>query len=656
MHLYVFVLIYTICFIFHPVQADIDCDDKFQCSNKTTRDETVYLNGYKSAYGLYGDGSAIASPSPFPSEGVIYAYGAYSAQYASHMIAHDSIRCYGLHSCSFVSNFSVLYQTIWCGAGLSCADSNMYLIPGTPTESYIECAGIQSCKNSHIFGTERLYAGGSFALQNAVIETNSSFYTSVSLYIEGYYAGYNTTFICNEGVSCYCYCHGTSCYDINVICNDCNDVMFSCDGKTPSEEECKPYNGDTIKKIEDAKDLIISMSEQAEVNERICNQDSTSVVFDSAYENDAGNVEIETIHNNTHHDQGNVCCRGYASCRNNEYIKNNIPNGDIICSGTYGCQWDAGEGNSWIETNQEISIQDSNNNKYNNNNGSIFCNGVRSCQGANLRASINGMVYCGAISACTDATIAYPTKRAFCMGRYSNSDCNGTRLNGISEVYLNGIQKTSIYSNGTGMMDVFILGTSYFSPLGHIYCDRPNDTCNIYCYKYASCWNSGPTIDCSNGAVCNIYCDEANDILCGNYSNHSSNIYIFNISSVQPTTGPTLIPSLNPSLMPSLIPSTIPTESQMPTGMINYNPTVLPTREPIAIASNLSTVYPTANQETTQLYNRIGINTSIEAIIEPSINTTQGNLLFCSFVLFLIAVFVRSFVVFLFFFVLYFCA
>lgn len=525
-------VILIISYKIHFVQSEphISCQEKFQCTNQTLVQNEIDLFGYKSAYGLMGSGVEISLPAVN-----VDAYGAYSAQYASHIITNQSSRCYGLHSCSFIPNITSLYQRIWCFGGLSCVGSSLHVGPGLEADSnYIECGGVQSCKDAYISDTERIIGSGSYSLQNAVITTNSSIYQSFYFVSHGFYAGYNATVICNKNVQCFFWCYGNGCINSNIICNECLLHLFCNDKEAnySSPNHCTSYDNynQNITSINEGNSIIQDAFITSAKNEQTCNKgDNISVVFDSYLEHSNQFVVLTSDYNFENIENiGNICCRGYGSCVSNSYIRNTIPNGNIICIGDYSCGISAkgNESINWVETNQN----------YTNSNGSIFCMGVNSCYDSKLRASMNGSIHCGASGACALAKIYYPTKSLYCNGRTVDSGCSMAQVHGVSKVYLNSMVDMSIYSEGIGKMDVLLIGACERSvyPVGDIYCNIENDTCNIYCYTQGSCWNStqGPNIHCSNGTRCNIYCDEANGILCGGSNNVSNNVYIFNISNI----------------------------------------------------------------------------------------------------------------------------
>ena len=107
----------------------------------------------------------------------------------------------------------------------------------------------------------------------------------------GYYAGYNTTFVCGINHKCWLNCYGNGCLGMRFICSNqsnssycsisCNDTKsISCPTIYQSLEEID-YDNDL-----DEIEFIFDFGTVAEINEINCELDNaTAIDFGQSYKN-----------------------------------------------------------------------------------------------------------------------------------------------------------------------------------------------------------------------------------------------------------------------------------------------------------------------------------------------------------------------------------
>lgn len=99
----IFVCTWLVLYNWLSVEAVVECYTPFECSNQTTNSTSVIsIYGYKSAFGLYGNGAFIQGIAPTGSA-FIRPWGAYAAQFAS-VITGSSAVCQGTYSVRKLSN------------------------------------------------------------------------------------------------------------------------------------------------------------------------------------------------------------------------------------------------------------------------------------------------------------------------------------------------------------------------------------------------------------------------------------------------------------------------------------------------------------------------------------------------------------------------
>ena len=147
-----------------------------------------------------------------------------------------------------------------------------------------------------------------------------------------------------------------------------------------------------------------------------------------------------------------------------------------------------------------------------NSNGNIFCGGFDSC----VFSQIFGNNYDMNSEYYNDKTFLRCDGDGFCFwadiyyfdSLYCNSleSCDYTRVIGVENLYANGywsLAGSDIESSGMNMNMTVHLQSDYAAYDTWIYC-MSNDTCNIICSSYRTCFNT--TLIC-NG-TCHVICNE----------------------------------------------------------------------------------------------------------------------------------------------------
>lgn len=207
-----------LCFV--PLSADFECETAFECVNRTWTNITqgsdvkTQSQGYKSMYGR------LTSISNTECDAI-----ACQASHSCQQMSLIDVGCYvsgnGVQSLSYIGEVRTSTGSIFCSGVASCIYST--LISG----SGIQCLSGQSCSNAIIKSTPSIVSEGGYSMLNAIIYSGGK---NISVYLGGYYAGYNLTIICQSGDICDLECKGNACYKTFFKCHS-NSVcsVTSCD-------------------------------------------------------------------------------------------------------------------------------------------------------------------------------------------------------------------------------------------------------------------------------------------------------------------------------------------------------------------------------------------------------------------------------------------
>lgn len=582
----------TFTSVLNFLTVNSQCDVPYQCSNQTISPGSgdVAVNGYKSAF---GPGTNLIS-SGFS----VYPRSAYGAQYSS-LLEASHILCNGVAACSQVSSIVMnsLGTGIQCLGTSSCANSELFS-KSPYSDVYVYCAGEQSCFNTSINGFIHVWGLSSLSLVNSVVTPNisSSGQDNMNVYLTGFYAGYNTTVLCENVTTCSIYCYGNGCYNTYYDCNTntttcnikCSKVYsmycpqsLNLDRKTETDDS-KTGTGDVYNDTSILEDFIDDLNlgdsrltllgEKIIKNEDKCNRDEATTV-DIYPTNLTFNFDIsDTLNSNKN---GSICFRAYSMPQGTISLYNK--DNDIICGAVESCNYNT------------LNIT--------NDNGNVFCHAYNSCPYSTMygdgAGGSGGIVDCAATTSCYDTNI-FNFKKVFCSAIGFSGTCESAQLYGVSNVYalagsLYGSNFTAsaytmryakIYSNDVGVMNVYFMAYDASRDVD-IYCTDNEDVCNVYCLTTRAC-GSKLNIYCTNGQ-CNIYCDVSIGIDCT-----SVNINITGSSNVNVFTNLSAIVATNTD-NPTVIPTSVPTN--MPTGSTTV-PTIIPTSDPTTLPTDLPTHVP----------------------------------------------------------------
>eukprot|EP01083_Nonionella_stella_P139304 424674_1 len=404
----------------------------------TTNTDGVWVDGYKGHYG---------SLSTINSSTYCVCDGAYSCAIASSITADAD--CEGSLSCFQVSNLNGIYHD---GSGVnSIAYTSIRAGSGD-----VHCRGEQSCAFSNIKEFAEIYAPGAYSLLNATMDTINTIvpaYTPISIFLMGYYSGFEASITCRVGHVCFIYCG---------VASACTNLHLNCYGN------CSIISGEVNTDSSALGDILLYDSLHLEQeNDALCTVISV-MNFDNAYDS------FTAVLNDSY--GGPICCRGDSSCDDLTIEYSSHMNETIVCSGGGSCR----------------------DNKIANINGLVFCGGLGSCSQSNIMAD---KIYCAAENSCYTSNIT-KTSYVYCSGYYSckgaNICSNGTDLN----LYLTARQ--TIYYAITAMCsesdhcNIYCLGYQSCSNL-HLFCDG---TCNVDCDDNSGCpvylnttTSSAPTVN-----------------------------------------------------------------------------------------------------------------------------------------------------------------
>ena len=203
------------------------CNEAYSCLNKTLHypdpyNETVHIYGYKSVsnpnvsiIGYYSSNGKSGYDITIHS-----AFGVYGMKY----FTSRYIACYGDHSCANVlTNITASasednVRTIDCRGMASCMGTKLL-----DTGRLIDCRAERACSDSILQAKDHISGGGAYSLMNSIIYP---FEGKATVYLRGYYSGYNATLICepNGEITCSVNCAGNGCKGFIFQCKSENGV------------------------------------------------------------------------------------------------------------------------------------------------------------------------------------------------------------------------------------------------------------------------------------------------------------------------------------------------------------------------------------------------------------------------------------------------
>lgn len=211
---------------------------------------TIRCSGKESCHGMTADGTE--NPSPFDgTSALIYCFAETSCASMEMVVGSSSTMCAGDHSCMdarITSTFLVQCQgqnscqgaeivgkDLYCYADRACRGASVDLTE----DLYLE--GHESGMDATL-SAPRIYVRGYRALSGSVIDSQDG---DIVVDMEAHMAGDGATLVCRAGSECSITCHGTSCKNMNIECeNDavCNVFPEGCtSGGMVDGTDCPKY-------------------------------------------------------------------------------------------------------------------------------------------------------------------------------------------------------------------------------------------------------------------------------------------------------------------------------------------------------------------------------------------------------------------------------
>eukprot|EP01084_Bolivina_argentea_P218064 370123_1 len=557
MRIYKLILILVVSNVLPLISpADIVCNQASSCLGQTivtTNGDDTFGNGYKSLYGpttsITGTGNSACA----------FCSGSFSCDDIEFITVTDLIKCSGSNSCSNINGSRTLYisgsaacciDNIQCSGSNSCKYSNLRGGGTVEEHVHVYCGGDRSCNNAYFEEIVVLAVRGVYGFFGGVFNSSRLAYNP-KIYLEGYYAGFGGTIICYPETNCTIMCYGNGCYMLYLQCLGINNCIIN------------KQSVDTIAPITNFSDLNTSILNTLSYNSEILTASNDAQCMGQNVFDDWAEIRngADIIINGDN--EGPICCRGEASCRNVTNIQFNTTPLDttnyVVCSAENACQ--------------ASGIY--------NINGAVFCDGYLSCTAANIIA-----------------------KNIYCLGEYS---CRyGTNIFNVENVYCSGYYgcaESKISSSGD--INIYLLGGASGYNL-EIYCND-NDRCFIICGGYNAC--SSTTFYCNGTCIAECVPNSGCPI--------SLTVNPTAKPTINPTTTPTIIPSNAPSLTPSIAPTNAPSLTPSITPSISSDspslpPSISPTYAP-SLTPSITPSIPT------------NVPTNIPSIV-PSISPTNAPL------------------------------
>lgn len=161
-------------------------------------------------------------------ENHIFCRGSYSC-YNSDTIRYTgsdvekNVYCYGLNACSNTNSIASAKGDIRCSAEQACVNTQLN------ASINVQCLAYRSCQTSNVTGLSVIRLNGVFSGLNSIFYSgDDSEITDVDFEMSAFDGGYNTTIVCNENDTCNILCYGSSCNDLNLICDTNCNMNINC--------------------------------------------------------------------------------------------------------------------------------------------------------------------------------------------------------------------------------------------------------------------------------------------------------------------------------------------------------------------------------------------------------------------------------------------
>ena len=484
------------------IARSVTCNDAYECANDflSLSFETCECYGYRSCKNSYIEGVTSlrchGSASCFNASYIETSVVQYCDGYASCCGVLDaysaSSTCDGKYSCaaSDVLNWGL------CDGELSCAFSNIYL---ADIDIFLGYQGIRGL--------------GTLAFYKSHIYSNAN---NFSLWMAGYYTGYNSTIHCESGDSCTVYCSGNACYNLRLECEAESNCRVYCNDTENNQcpvgyrfEDDTNYNYDLM------DDIILNL-------DTLYGYDMSLLI---QIDDKTSNEEIKTYIKNKMNNETDECSVIADDSSEIQHQNINATNGSVCCLSTEGC-----EGTSIVASNN------------------VFCDGYESCYQSNITINTHkGSVYARSSLAAVHGqainfkqTIATSTtdseslsskdKNLFCSG---DSSCGGTIYN-LQEI---NNPNAIITTGGSSLGAVCVKNVSVIYALGYdsfssskIF-NTINENLTVYFMGYAAASATSVTCQGNNQTICSIYCyNNACDSTTSCVANGESECLVFKLS------------------------------------------------------------------------------------------------------------------------------
>ena len=515
--MFAFAIICISCLLFlfcHECNGQLtQCYNEFECVNSTI----VVTSGSIDCYGLGSCAwSSIDNIGSSDDGRTTRCWGSRSCQNSpvfSGTVEYESdIRGYlGLAWSKYVDT-----DTLACFGEASC-----YKIENT-TSNWLYCYGFRSCDGIHNNNGNDVRGYAPLSLQNSVL------YNPSSVYLFGFFSGYNSTIYCQSGYNCNVYCYSNGCENLRLICNDGSSCTVNCND---TQGVTCPNGWNASSTYNDKNDYWIEdQSSNYQVLEMISNvfddyilNNETSFYTKNKFSGECDEDDVATddiicgegygCYNDDILSKNNVCCGGAYSCVGSGFTITEFDN--VYCDATHGCY------------NRDITGKDS-------SLSNIYSRG-RYGIASGSTSNFNFIMASGERSS-QSSTINYGNYLA-CFGRYS---CYGATIRGVANIYAGGqfsMYYSTIISDGIGELNVYLLAKS--SEIDMDISCAVGDVCNIYCINN-ECDDDIGNIGCSSGTI-GINCDIN---------------WFYSLPTSAPTKSPTLMPSWEPTNVPTVTTTT----------------------------------------------------------------------------------------------------
>ena len=515
------------------VATNIFCDQAFECANESifsTLDEYDY---YFRGLGSFAFGNLTLTSQVSGYDSNVYCEGKRSCQELKYMEVGELPYFDGYLSVAW-SNYVYInaknWQYTYCKGEASCYKTVFQL------HQWIKkfgCYGMKSCSNiNNLNAFENAYfdqlefqSYATYSLLNTSVET----YGKVTYLMYGFYDSINSTITCGDEQKCTIKCKLTGCANLNFECDTSKSIcIVECDElnnhSCPNDWSYDP-NTQMSYYIHDSNhktNLIYGNRSYTTVLNQI--ESMTGEDDDDNLINLLSLLNSTYIKNNfydectaaaTSTDSSLVIkhnCDDAYSCYNMtmgidmfDNINNSI---HVCCSGVSSCS------NFIVNTNMDMNAMNSNDI---NTAVTVYCDGVSSCDSAqfmmNNSRNLNSNMYndytvyvrsyLGMSYSRIDyfntviATSSYGISNCIIrnskmIGCYGYRACSNTKIVNVETIYATGYQSlyhTTIYSDGTQNVSIYLLGYDCAYNLNIICTDNQVNECKIVCLHDESCTN-----------------------------------------------------------------------------------------------------------------------------------------------------------------------